>query len=121
MRTASSPTPKPNPASSLRGAQPARGPKTQPRINAAGRLYRADAGVELFLTDDPVRAAEIGKELSRANSERRATERAWARRAKQIDAVTFNVSGMYGDLQGLVPSLPRIELLELPERDVDAA
>ena len=34
--------------------------------------------------------------------ERRATERAWARRAKQIDAVTFNVSGMYGDLQGLV-------------------
>ena len=53
--------------------------------------------------------------------ERRATERAWARRAKQIDAVTFNVSGMYGDLQGLVPSLPRIGLLELPEPDVDAA
>jgi hypothetical protein len=53
--------------------------------------------------------------------ERRATERAWARRVKQIDAVTFNVSGMYGDLQGLVPSLPRIGLLELPEPDVDAA
>jgi single-stranded-DNA-specific exonuclease len=46
-----------------------------PRINAAGRLYRADAGVELFLTDDDARAAEIAKELSRANSERRATER----------------------------------------------
>jgi hypothetical protein len=53
--------------------------------------------------------------------ERRAAERAWARRAKQIDAVTFNVSGMYGDLQGLVPGLPRIGLLELPEPDVDAA
>ncbi|HEY8815122.1 MAG TPA: DHHA1 domain-containing protein, partial [Candidatus Dormibacteraeota bacterium] len=46
-----------------------------PRINAAGRLYRADAGVELFLTGDEERAAEIAKELSRANSERRSTER----------------------------------------------
>ena len=27
-----------------------------PRLNAAGRLYRADAGVELMLTDDPARA-----------------------------------------------------------------
>jgi single-stranded-DNA-specific exonuclease len=46
-----------------------------PRINAAGRLYRADAGVELFLTDDEGRAAEIAIELSRANGERRARER----------------------------------------------
>ena len=46
-----------------------------PRINAAGRLYRADAGVELFLTDSEARAAEIAAELSKANSERRATER----------------------------------------------
>ena len=46
-----------------------------PRINAAGRLYRADAGVELFLTEDEDRAAEIAAELGRANSERRATER----------------------------------------------
>lgn len=46
-----------------------------PRINAAGRLYRADAGVELFLTSDPERAREIAEELSRANGERRAAER----------------------------------------------
>lgn len=46
-----------------------------PRINAAGRLYRADAGVELFLTEDEGRAAEIATELNRANGERRATER----------------------------------------------
>jgi single-stranded-DNA-specific exonuclease len=46
-----------------------------PRINAAGRLYRADAGVELFLTEDSERAMAIAEELSRANSERRATER----------------------------------------------
>lgn len=46
-----------------------------PRINAAGRLYRADAGVELMLTDDPERAGEIAAELDRANHERRDTER----------------------------------------------
>jgi hypothetical protein len=51
------------------------------------------------------------------DQERRAAERAWARRAKQIDAVTFNVSGMYGDLQGLVPSLAPIKRLELPGAD----
>jgi len=46
-----------------------------PRINAAGRLYRADAGVELLLTEDEERAKQIAAELGRANSERRATER----------------------------------------------
>jgi single-stranded-DNA-specific exonuclease len=46
-----------------------------PRINAAGRLYRADAGVELMLCDDEGRAAEIAAELDRANRERREAER----------------------------------------------
>jgi single-stranded-DNA-specific exonuclease len=46
-----------------------------PRINAAGRLYRADAGVELFLTEDEARAEEIAAELNRANGERRSAER----------------------------------------------
>ncbi len=46
-----------------------------PRINAAGRLYRADAGVELMLTDDDARALEIAAELDRTNHERRETER----------------------------------------------
>ncbi|HTR74392.1 MAG TPA: single-stranded-DNA-specific exonuclease RecJ [Solirubrobacterales bacterium] len=46
-----------------------------PRINAAGRLYRADAGVELLLSEDDDRARQIAVELGRANSERRATER----------------------------------------------
>lgn len=45
-----------------------------PRINAAGRLYRADAGVELMLTEDADRAAQIAEELNRANSERRWAE-----------------------------------------------
>jgi single-stranded-DNA-specific exonuclease len=45
-----------------------------PRINAAGRLYRADAGLELVLTDDAERAAAIADELDQANAERRHTE-----------------------------------------------
>ncbi len=45
-----------------------------PRINAAGRLRRADAGLELLLTGDERRAAEIASELDRVNAERRAVE-----------------------------------------------
>ncbi len=47
-----------------------------PRLNAAGRLYRADAGVELLSTEDEGRAAEIASELDSANLERREVERA---------------------------------------------
>jgi single-stranded-DNA-specific exonuclease len=46
-----------------------------PRLNAAGRLYRADAGLELILTEDPARAAQIAQELDAANHERRQIER----------------------------------------------
>jgi single-stranded-DNA-specific exonuclease len=45
-----------------------------PRINAAGRLRRADAGLELLLTGDEERAAQIASELERVNAERRAVE-----------------------------------------------
>jgi single-stranded-DNA-specific exonuclease len=45
-----------------------------PRINAAGRLERADAGLELVLTQDEARAAQIADELDRLNAERRHTE-----------------------------------------------
>ena len=45
-----------------------------PRINAAGRLRRADAGLELLLTTDDRRAAEIAAELDAVNVERRAIE-----------------------------------------------
>jgi single-stranded-DNA-specific exonuclease len=45
-----------------------------PRLNAAGRLYRADAGLELILTEDEPRAAQIAEELDGANRERRKVE-----------------------------------------------
>jgi single-stranded-DNA-specific exonuclease len=45
-----------------------------PRINAAGRLRRADAGLELVLTEDAARAKAIALELDAVNAERRAVE-----------------------------------------------
>jgi single-stranded-DNA-specific exonuclease len=45
-----------------------------PRINAAGRLYRADSALELLLTDDGERAQELAAELDHANAERRQVE-----------------------------------------------
>ena len=49
-----------------------------PRLNAAGRLYRADAGVELMLADDG-QAAEIAAELEQANHPARAARRSSSR------------------------------------------
>jgi len=46
-----------------------------PRLNAAGRLYRADAALELILTEDATRASQVAQELDRINHERRAAER----------------------------------------------
>ncbi len=45
-----------------------------PRINAAGRLRRPDAGLELLLSDDPARTRAIAIELDAVNAERRAIE-----------------------------------------------
>jgi single-stranded-DNA-specific exonuclease len=61
----------------LSGVDPARlsersvGFALAPRLNAAGRLYRADAGLELILTEDRHRAMQVAEELDRANRERR--------------------------------------------------
>jgi single-stranded-DNA-specific exonuclease len=45
-----------------------------PRINAAGRIARADAGLELLLTADPARARQVAAELDGLNADRRAIE-----------------------------------------------
>ena len=73
--------------------------------------HRVEAVVEAF--------AQMRQDLEQ---ERRAAERQWSRRARQLEAVTLNMAGMYGDLQGLVPALPSIVLLEAPaEAEEDVA
>jgi hypothetical protein len=48
------------------------------------------------------------------NKEKEAMRRLWAKREKEIDRITDNTIGMYGDMQGLIgssmPSLPSLEL-----------
>ena len=47
--------------------------------------------------------------------ERRAMEKAWAKREKKIQRVVQSIAGMHGDLQGIVgTALPQIKFLELP-------
>src|SRR3954447_20731974 len=69
-----------------------------PRINAAGRLHRADAGLELLLTEDEARAEQIAAELDALNAERRHTETrilfaAEAQVAEAGDAPAYVVAG----------------------------
>ena len=48
------------------------------------------------------------------DQERRAMERIWAKREKQIERVVKNMGRMYGSMQGVIgQSLPEIDLLEL--------
>ena len=45
-----------------------------PRINAGGRIGRADLGARLLMESDPIEAAKIAEELDRLNRERQAIE-----------------------------------------------
>jgi hypothetical protein len=65
--------------------------------------HRVEGIVEAFVT--------LKEELDK---ERRAMERIWSRREKQLDRAVLNTAGLYGDLQGIVgASLPEIEKLQL--------
>jgi len=51
-------------------------------------------------------------------SERRAMQKIWASREKQIERIISNTAGMYGDLEGLAgPALSQIRILQLPSND----
>jgi single-stranded-DNA-specific exonuclease len=47
-----------------------------PRINAGGRIGRADLGVRLLMESDPIEGARLAAELDRLNGERQVIERA---------------------------------------------
>jgi single-stranded-DNA-specific exonuclease len=66
-----------------------------PRINAAGRMDIAGDVVELFLTKDQTRAAELAEKLNRLNDERRATE---AKALEAIDAQLQTLNAASNDL-----------------------
>lgn len=50
-------------------------------------------------------------------AERRAMEKIWSKREKQIEKVVYNLSGMHGDLEGIAgKALPAVKALELPPK-----
>ncbi|WP_022682060.1 single-stranded-DNA-specific exonuclease RecJ [Sphingobium bisphenolivorans] len=61
-----------------------------PRINAGGRVGKADLGVRLLTTEDPAEAAQIAKELDLLNEERRAIEAAVQVEAEELLAAQGN-------------------------------
>jgi single-stranded-DNA-specific exonuclease len=82
-----------------------------PRINAAGRMRRADAGLELLLTDDTERADAIARELDAVNAERRATEQqitweadAIAKEMGERSAYVLAAPGWHAGVIGIVAS-----------------
>ncbi|MCL2420064.1 MAG: DHHA1 domain-containing protein, partial [Conexibacteraceae bacterium] len=82
-----------------------------PRINAAGRMRRADAGLELLLTQDPRRAEEIARELDLVNAERRGVEQritweaeALAAEMGERSAYVLAASGWHAGVIGIVAS-----------------
>jgi hypothetical protein len=64
---------------------------------------RVESMVEAFIA--------LKKEL---DQEKRSVMKLWAQREKQLERVVMNLSGMYGDLQGIAgASIPQIKHLEL--------
>jgi single-stranded-DNA-specific exonuclease len=87
-----------------------------PRINAAGRLQRADAGLELVLTESPERALAVAEELDHVNAERRLVEQrilfeAEAQVREQQGAIALVVAG-----EGWHPGVAGIVASRLAER-----
>src|SRR5581483_4738070 len=70
-----------------------------PRLNAAGRMRRADAALELLVTEDPGRAAAVAAELDALNAERRAVEdrTTWEAEAKVAELGEQSAYVLWGE------------------------
>lgn len=82
-----------------------------PRINAAGRMGKIETALELFLTDDIVRAQALAEALCEMNRERQAVESEIYRQAvamlprdKTPDAIVLADEGWHQGVVGIVAS-----------------
>ena len=87
-----------------------------PRINAAGRLRRADAALELLLTEDRDRADEIARELDGLNHDRRETEQLITREAEGLCAAQLSAAAIVVAGEGWHPGVVGIVASRLVER-----
>lgn len=67
-----------------------------PRLNACGRMGKADPGLELLITSSPQQALELAQQLQRENRARRLLEDHIATEAKAMasEAITRGVKGL---------------------------
>jgi len=92
------------------------------RASAEGRdqkmdvVYRYLTGPEFRERVNAIIQTFVGMQ-DQLNQEKRALMKHWSRREKQIQTVLDGLSGMYGDLQGIIgtASLPEIETLEITD------
>jgi single-stranded-DNA-specific exonuclease len=87
-----------------------------PRLNAAGRMGRADAALELLLTEDGERAAEIARELDGLNHDRRETERRIVAEAETQCAAQLSQAAIVVAGEGWHPGVVGIVASRLVER-----
>ena len=94
------------------------------RASAEGRdqkmdvVYRYLTGPEFRERVNAIIQTFVGMQ-DQLSKEKRALMKHWSRREKQIQTVLNGLSGMYGDLQGIIgtASLPEIETLEITDLD----
>lgn len=80
-------------------------------------LYQYLAGVEFKQKIEGIVEAFTSMQ-DQLNKERRAMERHWKQREKEIERVVKNTVGLYGDMQGIIGGqIPAISALELDEED----
>ena len=71
-----------------------------PRLNAAGRLATAEKALRLLLTDNPIEAAELARELDDQNRERQEVEKQILQQAEEELAKNFDPSRDAGIVLG---------------------
>ncbi len=87
-----------------------------PRINAGGRIGRADLGARLLSTDDPHEAGSIAEKLDQLNAERREIENAVRDAAlEQAEARGFDAPLVWAAGEGWHPGVVGIVASRLKE------
>ncbi len=87
-----------------------------PRINAGGRIGRADLGARLLSTDDPAEAGSIADRLDQLNTERREIEAAVRDAAvEQAEARGFDAPLVWAAGEGWHPGVVGIVAARLKE------
>ena len=84
-------------------------------------LYQYLAGVEFKQKIEGIVEAFTSMQ-DQLNRERRAMERHWKQREKEIERVVKNTVGLYGDMQGIIggqiPAIPALELDDKADRQL---